>query len=66
MLKRTDRHFAAAPEGQWPPTLTDGEWPGAATEVDAMVYKRYLRKRALQTRFFPTVALTERKIGYTS
>lgn len=65
MLKRTDAHFATITEGQWPPTLTQGEWPGAASEIDQMVYKRYLCKRALQERFFPARALTERKIGYT-
>jgi hypothetical protein len=66
MLKRTDKHFEAATDGEWPPKHTIGEWPGAASEVDQMVYRRYLCKRALQQRFFPTVALTERKIGYSS
>ncbi len=66
MLKRTDKHFEQATDGEWPPKVTIGEWPGAASEVDQMVYKRYLCKRALQQAFFPERALTERKIGYTS
>ena len=32
--------------------------------IDDSNYRRYLAKRALQERFFPTVPLTERKIGY--
>lgn len=43
---------------------TDGEWPGAALEIDGLNYQRYLAKQALQKRFFPETPLTERKMGY--
>lgn len=39
------------------------ETPGDATKIDRLNHERYLCKRALQERFFPT-KLTERKIGY--
>lgn len=34
-------------------------------DVDPMNYSRFERKRALQERFFPRAAFSERKIGYT-
>lgn len=37
-----------------------------AREVDDLNYLRYLKKVALQFRFFPDTQVTEQKIGYTS
>lgn len=35
-----------------------------ASEVDMEVYQRFLAKKALQEKFFPNAAFSERKIGY--
>lgn len=35
-----------------------------ATYIDNMNYERYLAKKTLQEKFFPTQKLTEQKIGY--
>lgn len=64
MIKRTDKRFEEMVEGERSYIFADGEWPGAAMEIDRMVYRRYLCKRALQERFFGDKRLTERKIGY--
>ncbi len=66
MIKRTDKHYDDLVEGESPHhTSITGEWLGAAYEIDRMVYKRYLGKRALQLTFFGDKPLMERKIGYT-
>jgi len=40
------------------PTIEDGVW------VDTMNYQRFIRKKALQEKFFPDSKITEQKLGY--
>ncbi len=40
------------------------EQPGDAEFIDTQNHNRYLAKQALQTRFFPSSAVTEQKFGY--
>lgn len=42
----------------------EGEWVGAAKEIDAGNYARFLCKRALQKAMFPHEEMAEQKLGY--